>query len=51
VQSSGSWPASSQDACPGEEDSIGVYLSFKHNAVTDVLFSSMNLTSHTTMRI
>jgi hypothetical protein len=51
VQSSGSWPATSQDACYGEQDSIGVYLSFKHDAVTNLIFNTMNLTSHTTMRL
>jgi Flp pilus assembly protein TadG len=49
VQSADSWPASSQDACFGEQDSVGVYLQFKHPGVTDVIFSSLKLTSHTVM--
>ena len=50
-QSGGSWPPRAQDACLGEQDSLGVYLSFKHDAVTNVFFSSMDLTSHTVMRL
>ena len=49
LASSGSWPAASQDACFGEQDSVGVYLQFKHAGITDVLFNSLELTSHTTM--
>jgi hypothetical protein len=51
LPTSGSWPATSQDACYGEQDSLGVYMSFKHDAVTSLIFSTMNLTSHTTMRL
>lgn len=51
VQSGGSWTASSQDACPGEEDSVGVYLAYNHTAVTGVFFSSLGLSSHTVMRL
>ena len=51
VPSSGSWSSTSQDACFGEQDSVGVYMSFKHDAVTNLIFSTMNLTSHTVMRL
>jgi hypothetical protein len=50
VVSSGSWPPASQNACQGSQDSVGVYLSFNHAAVTHVFFSSLNLTSYTVMR-
>ncbi len=49
VQTSNSWPATSQDACFGEQDSLGVYLDFNHEGVTDIIFSSLDLTSHTVM--
>ncbi|MFT4088993.1 MAG: pilus assembly protein [Gordonia sp. (in: high G+C Gram-positive bacteria)] len=48
---SGSWASSSQDACVGEEDSVGVYMRYNHEAVTDVLFRTETLTSSTVMRI
>jgi Flp pilus assembly protein TadG len=51
VQSGGSWPAISQDACPGEEDSVGVYLKVNHTGVTDVFFSVLGLQSYTVMRL
>lgn len=51
VPSGGSWSPTSQDACPGEEDSVGVYLAYKHTAVTGVFFSSLGLSSHTVMRL
>lgn len=51
VQSSGSWAYTSQDACVGEQDSVGVYLAYKHSAITHVLFSSVSLTSRTVMRL
>jgi hypothetical protein len=49
VVSGGSWPATSQDACQGEQDSVGVYLDFEHDGVTDVIFNSIDLSSHTVM--
>lgn len=51
VQSGGSWIPTSQDACPGEEDNLGVYLGYNHTAVTGVFFSSLGLSSHTVMRL
>jgi hypothetical protein len=50
VVSSGSWPPASQNACQGSQDSVGVYMSFNHAAVTHVFFSALNLTSYTVMR-
>jgi hypothetical protein len=51
VQSGGSWPASSQDACQGQQDSIGVYLKLKHAGVTTLIFTSLGLDSYTVMRL
>lgn len=51
VQTAGSWPASSQDACVGEEDYVGVYLKLNHVGVTQLFFSSLGLQSYTVMRL
>lgn len=51
VQSGGSWPATSQDACQGQQDSLGVYLQLKHTGVTNLIFSSLGLDSYTVMRL
>jgi hypothetical protein len=51
VQTGGSWPADTQDACQGEQDSVGVYLKVKHLAVTNAIFSSLGLDSYTVMRL
>lgn len=50
VPSSGSWAPTSQDACQGEEDSVGVYLLFNHQGVTQVFFNALGLHSYTVMR-
>jgi hypothetical protein len=49
-QTSGSWPATSQHACQGSQDSVGVYLAYNHLAVTKAIFSTMGLNSYTVMR-
>jgi Flp pilus assembly protein TadG len=51
VTTGGTWSAATQDACPGEEDSVGVYLMFKHPGVTQVFFTSLGLHSYTVMRL
>jgi hypothetical protein len=51
VQSGGSWPAASQNACQGTQDSIGVYMQLKHTGVTTLIFSSLGLDSYTVMRL
>jgi hypothetical protein len=51
VQTSGSWLSASQDACQGEQDSVGVYLLFKHQSVTSTFFSYLGLQSYTVMRL
>jgi Flp pilus assembly protein TadG len=51
VQTSGSWSATSQDACVGEEDYVGVYLKLNHVGVTQVFFNSIGLQSYTVMRL
>jgi hypothetical protein len=51
AQSSGSWSPTSQDACQGEQDSVGVYLKFRHAGVTQVFFSALGLHSYTVMRL
>ena len=43
--------ATAQNACQGTQDSVGIYLKFKHPGVTKVLFDEMDLTSHTVMRL
>jgi hypothetical protein len=50
VQTGGSWDASSQNACQGTQDSVGVYLSFKHPGVTKTIFDHLGLSSYTVMR-
>lgn len=51
VQTAGSWPATSQNACVGTEDSLGVYLKFKHVGLTTTIFNSLGLNSYTVMRL
>jgi hypothetical protein len=51
VQASGSWPATSQDACVGEEDYVGVYLKLNHVGVTQLFFNTLGLQSYTVMRL
>jgi Flp pilus assembly protein TadG len=50
VQTGGSWNATAQNACQGTQDSVGVYLSFKHPGVTQVFFDHLGLSSYTVMR-
>ena len=50
VQSSGSWDTTTQNACQGSQDAVGVYLSFKHPGVTQTFFSYLGLSSYTVMR-
>ena len=53
VQSGGTWTSTNQDACQGEQDSVGVYLAYTHPTVTQLpMFgSSWALSSHTVMRL
>lgn len=51
VPLSGSWSPTSQNACHGTQDSVGVYLSIQHPAVTNAIFSVLTLTSHTVMAL
>src|SRR4051794_38017083 len=51
VQTGGSWPAANQNACQGQQDSIGVYLQLKHAGVTTLIFSTLGLDSYTVMRL
>jgi Flp pilus assembly protein TadG len=50
VQTGGTWNATSQNACQGSQDAVGVYLSFKHPGVTQVFFNWLGLSSYTVMR-
>jgi hypothetical protein len=50
VQTGGAWNVTSQNACQGTQDSVGVYLSFRHPSVTQAFFSSLGLSSYTVMR-
>jgi Flp pilus assembly protein TadG len=50
TQTSGSWSPTSQNACQGSQDSVGVYLAYNHMAVTKAIFSTMGLNSYTVMR-
>ena len=50
VQTGGSWNPISQNACQGTQDSVGVYMSFKHPSVTQSFFSYLGLSSYTVMR-
>jgi hypothetical protein len=51
VKSAGTWAASSQNACQGQQDSIGVYLKLSHSGVTTLIFSTLGLDSYTVMRL
>jgi hypothetical protein len=51
VKSGGQWNSTSQDACQGEQDSVGVYLMFNHPGVTQAFFNSIGLSSYTVMRL
>lgn len=50
VQSSGSWTATAINACQGTQDSVGVYMQFRHNSVTKSFFDWLGLSSYTVMR-
>lgn len=50
VQSGGAWAPSNQDACAGEQDSVGVYLALKHPGITHAIFDSLGLHSYTVMQ-
>ncbi len=50
VQTGGAWNVTSQNACQGTQDSVGVYLSFRHPSVTQAFFSYLGLSSYTVMR-
>jgi Flp pilus assembly protein TadG len=50
VQTGGSWNPTSQNACQGTQDAVGVYLSFRHPGVTQVFFDHLGLSSYTVMR-
>lgn len=50
VQTGGSWPSTSQNACVGQEDSVGVYLSFTHQSITRAIFDTIGMHSYTVMR-
>ncbi len=50
MQTGGAWNVTSQNACQGTQDSVGVYLSFLHPSVTQAFFNSLGLSSYTVMR-
>ena len=50
VQTGGAWNATSQNACQGTQDSVGVYLLFRHPGVTQAFFDHLGLSSYTVMR-
>jgi hypothetical protein len=50
VQTGGAWNVTSQNACQGTQDTVGVYLSFKHPSVTQAFFNYVGLSSYTVMR-
>jgi hypothetical protein len=45
------WPATSQDACAGGADELGVYVKVRHNFVSGMLGESRVLTDKTVMRL
>ena len=51
VLTSGSWDFTTQNACVGTEDSLGVYMTYRHSGVTQIFFSALTLSSHTVMRL
>jgi Flp pilus assembly protein TadG len=51
VQTTTGWSSTQQDACQGEQDSVGIYMQFNHQSVTSLFFSSLTLSSYTVMRL
>jgi hypothetical protein len=52
-QWSSTWAAMSQNACAGDpsHDTIGIYLSMRHPAVTGFFFQALNLDDHAVMSL
>ncbi|MGE0796123.1 MAG: TadE/TadG family type IV pilus assembly protein [Acidimicrobiia bacterium] len=46
-----SWNPSSQNACAGTGDSVGIYVKMEHNFVTGLFGADMTITDHTVMRL
>jgi hypothetical protein len=49
VTPTGSWPASSQDACAGTAHSVGIYLKVNHAYLSGIFPGTLTLTDHTVM--
>jgi hypothetical protein len=47
---SGTWPASSINACPGEAQSVGVYMQATHNAVVGLFGNSWKVSDRAVMQ-
>jgi Flp pilus assembly protein TadG len=47
------WPSSAQNACANDalHDSVGVYVKYDHQGITDLLFDKLTLQSHTVMSL
>ncbi|MFT4010077.1 MAG: pilus assembly protein [Nocardioidaceae bacterium] len=45
------WESTSQNACQGTQDAIGVYMEIEHDSVTKFIFDSFDITEHTVMSL
>ncbi len=48
---SNTWNATSQNACPGTQDTIGIYLQVKHNSFTKMVFNNFTLKEHAVLAL
>lgn len=53
VEQSNSWPSTDQNACQGDpdRDSVGVYMRFEHQSVTNLIFEGFDIEEHTVMAL
>jgi hypothetical protein len=51
ARSSPTWNPSTQNACAGSGDAVGVYLKVNHDFVTGMFGAAMKVTDHTVMRL
>lgn len=51
VKAGGDWPSSSQNACAGESDTVGVYLKVDHSFLSGYFGPTVTITDHTVMKL
>jgi Flp pilus assembly protein TadG len=47
----GSWNYLDQNACVGESDYLGVYITYQNPSITGLIFDSISLSDHSVMRL